>query len=89
MYAQGGESLEDIYVRMEKALRDIAEKHTEEAVVVVSHGDPMMLLKAKIKNLPLVLKSIRPNKYIENGEVFLIAGDSLETLKIESVFIPQ
>lgn len=83
------ETMEQVLERMYKFIGVVVKRHPGKNIVIVTHGDPIMILKAHMEGLPLTLQSIRPAKYIENGEVFLISGDTVEPLTIKSVFIPQ
>lgn len=69
-----GESIEDLLKRMESFITDVLRKHHSENIVVVSHGDPIMIVRAKYKGLSIVNESIRPgNKgYIKQGEYYLL-----------------
>lgn len=40
---EGDESLEQVYCRIGLALDEIVAKHAGQTVVVVSHGDPVLL----------------------------------------------
>lgn len=49
----GGENLEEIQKRMTHFWDEVA-KNTQENIIIVSHGDPLMALYQKIHQLPLV-----------------------------------
>lgn len=69
-----GETIEECLERMESFLAEILQKHKGKNIVVVSHGDPIMLMRAKYKGLPIVNESIRPGSkgYIKPGEHYLL-----------------
>jgi len=82
------ETMEQISDRMQNFIKELHKKTSHENVVIVTHGDPIMILKATIEGLPLALDPIRVAKYVDNGEVLLITGDVPEELAMKSVFIP-
>ena len=53
-YSLGQERKEDLLERMEKAIEKIRLKHTGKSVVVVSHGDPIMITVSKLLNKPFL-----------------------------------
>lgn len=67
-----GETIEDVAQRMKKFIARIIKKHKGKNIVVVTHGDPIMIVKAQIKRLPIEINSIRPIKgYIQPGEIYM------------------
>lgn len=60
----GGETLEDIKKRMIHMLQDIAKDHEDEDVIVVSHGDPIMITRSYYLYNKVDLVNIRGNDYI-------------------------
>lgn len=67
-----GETIEDIAKRMQKFIDRKIKKHKGKNIVVVTHGDPIMIVKAQIKGLPIEINSIRPIKgYIQPGEIYM------------------
>lgn len=68
-----GETIEDVARRMQKFIDEIKETHAGENIVAVTHGDPIMIIKAIIGGLPLEINSIRPintKGYIGHGEIY-------------------
>jgi broad specificity phosphatase PhoE len=61
---KGGESIHDIFDRMLQAIMEIHTKHTGKHVLVVSHADPIMILRAFYLGDPLKVTSIRGSYYI-------------------------
>lgn len=66
--AQGGESLEDIWKRMSSFFSEVVPLHDNEEIIVVSHGDPIMITAASYQGLPLRFESIRNSVYIETAQ---------------------
>lgn len=64
---EGGEKLSEIWQRMQAFLFDITVKHTGEEVVAVSHGDPIMIVRAKGNNKRLGLQHIRGKEYVPHA----------------------
>jgi broad specificity phosphatase PhoE len=66
-----GETIEDVEKRIKKFINEIKKKHVGKNVVVVTHGDPIMLAKTQAEGLPIEINSIRPAKgYIGHGEIY-------------------
>ncbi len=73
---------------MNKSLKTFLKNHKGKSVVAVSHGDPIMILKAFLNKLPLIISSIRPGKYLSHGEVTHIQHIDTRPITVKSVFIP-
>lgn len=76
----GGESIEEINARMKKFVSGILEKHYNSRVIIVSHGDPIMiylitLIEGKVKMLK------KRKDYIPKGSIFKLVFDENEKLK--------
>ena len=87
---EGNETFEAIAKRMIKFVATVKKQHPNQNVAVISHGDPLMILKTYVNKLPMTLDSIRPNDgtYIEYGEIFLLKINN-DQLLIEKVFTPK
>lgn len=83
------ETMEEIGERMEKVIKKIVKKHPGESVVLVSHGDPIMILEARLKNLPMEIASIRGIPYITHGEVVHILVKNDKETETKRLFIPE
>lgn len=73
--AKGGESLEDIWNRMNTFFTEKVKQHAGEEIAVVSHGDPIMITAARHAGKPLVVESIRGIAYVETAKGFQIIYD--------------
>lgn len=71
---RGQESVEAIGGRMLKFLRIIKRRHKGEKILVVSHGDPILILKAKTLSLDFTIQFKKAN-YIKTGEYFTLVCD--------------
>lgn len=69
-----GETIIEMLKRMESFIKDVLQKHQGKNIVAASHGDPIMVVRAKYKGLPIVNDSIRPGRkgYIKKGEYYLL-----------------
>ncbi|MDO8497372.1 MAG: histidine phosphatase family protein [bacterium] len=85
------ETIEQIKNRIFASIKEIAKKNEGKEVVVISHGDPIMIAKAYIENKPLTLDSIRPGKdmYVQYGEIQDIIISSTGTFTINKIFSPK
>lgn len=86
-----GETIEQAFDRLETFVHMIIKKHPGKKIVAVSHGDPIMMVKARIEGLPTENASLRPGEenYITQGEVYKVECDENLPLTITSVFKPQ
>lgn len=50
---EGGESIEDLYARVNEATEEIVSKHTGETIVIVTHATPIRVLKTRWLGLKL------------------------------------
>lgn len=85
------ETLVQISRRMEEFIGELIKQYTNKSIVTVSHGDPIMVLRATIDNLPLTLSSIGKGgkiKYIQHGEIYEITSDG-DNKTIKEVFKPS
>lgn len=66
-----GETIEQLSERMQKFITKIIKSHAGKNIVAVSHGDPIMIVKAHVEKLPIKIDSIRPvSGYIERGGMY-------------------
>ena len=68
-----GETMSGVSERMQKFIEEVTKKHKGENIVALTHGDPIMIVKAKRKKMPMKISSIRPIKgYIRPGEIYVV-----------------
>lgn len=86
-----GETIEDIAQRVKRFILRVIQNHPGERVVAVSHGDPIMIVKAMIEGLPIVNESLRPGKenYVHHGEIYLVESEEKKPLTLTKLFQPQ
>jgi len=71
------ETIEDVEQRMQEFADKIIKKYKGKNIVVVGHGDPIMIIKAQREGLPMEIDSIRPVKgYIQPGEIYMTEFNS-------------
>jgi broad specificity phosphatase PhoE len=85
--SQTDETIQQLANRMQDFVKYLTEKHPGEHIVVLSHGDPIMAIKAVIKQTPLDFFSFKTDHYIQHGEVYEIIADKDQS-SIKSVFKP-
>lgn len=69
---RGGERLSDIWKRMQHFLKEKVKKHQGQEIVVVSHGDPIMVSMIKHKGKRLTLNEIRTQDYVDTAKGFAL-----------------
>jgi len=70
-----GESLEDVWNRMNAFFTDITNVHKGQEIVVVSHGDPIMISMVKHRGKRLSLDTIRGEEYVDTGTGYQLFFD--------------
>jgi broad specificity phosphatase PhoE len=81
----GGEKLSDIWKRMQKAIYDIVKKHKGQEIVIVSHGDPLMVSMVKHKGRPLRLAEIRGEEYVQTAGGFRLVFDEFRAVEVDKL----
>lgn len=74
------ESIAMIFNRMNRALQRAAAEHPGQTTVLVSHADPIMVLRVGLQGQPLNFASIRAANYPEKGSVTqfeIVPGEAL------------
>lgn len=72
-----GETIQDVAKRMQKFIDEIKMKHPEENIVAITHGDPIMIVKAMMEGLPLIINSLRPIEgMIGHGKIYEVKLNS-------------
>ncbi len=87
VWQKNDDTMHSIRDRMSKVFKRLANKHHGQSVAVVSHGDPILILKAYINNLPMELATIRKEKYeLGHAEILKIEQIDNKLPTIKSVF---
>lgn len=69
--APGGETVEQVRIRVMAAVRDIAKQHINETIAIVSHGLALAILIARYQGRPIEeVWDLIP----QNGKLFFISG---------------
>jgi len=82
------ETIEQLARRMMKFLRYIYQTYPGKRIAAVSHGDPIMALKAEIKHHSYEFLPFKTDEYVQHGEVYEITSDENNKLSIKTVFKP-
>lgn len=83
------EDVKAIATRMINFVQKIAKQRQGQHIVIVTHGDPIMALRAAIKKLPLEFPSIRIGTYAKHAEVTQIEITETGQMHEKSIFIPD
>lgn len=81
----GGEKLSDVWKRMSHFFREKMLKHKGEEIVVVSHGDPVMISMIKHKGKRLSVSAIRSTPYVQTANGFRFEFDELGAVEVSSL----
>lgn len=81
------ETMKQILDRMLTFCHSIHIKLGNKKIIAVSHGDPLMILKAHIEGKPMCVESIRPGpeKYIQYGEIYWAAMENRAIKSLKSI----
>jgi broad specificity phosphatase PhoE len=83
------ETIKQIAARMQKFINRLVQTNPGKNIAVVSHGDPIVILKTAIQNKELSFHIFKTNEYIKHGEVYEITSDDKNNLSVKSVFTPK
>jgi len=83
----GGEKLSDIWKRMQTAIHDIVKRHKGQEVVVVSHGDPLMISMIKHQGRPLRIAEIRDVEYVQTAGGFRLVFEEFRATEVSKLDI--
>jgi len=81
----GGERLSDIWRRMSTVIREIVRKHKGQEIVVVSHGDPLMVTMIKHRGKRLKLAAIRGEEYVQTARGFRMVFEEFSVIEIDKL----
>jgi len=86
-----GDTIYGILSRMEHFITTVTTSYSGKNIVAVSHGDPIMILKAKVLGLPMINASLRPGPehYIQQGEVYQVVVSQNNIEACNSIFKPR
>lgn len=66
---ESDESMEDVWRRMSRFITRVARRHPGEALVAVSHADPITILRVGVLGLPLTAASLHSVVYADRASV--------------------
>ncbi len=83
------ESKEAVAERMERVLKYVCADHAGETVIVLSHGDPIALLRARLRNpaaqLPSITQMKQDSAYPIKGEAWCVTFDITGKITREAI----
>ncbi|MEK7572106.1 MAG: histidine phosphatase family protein [Patescibacteria group bacterium] len=85
---ENDETMEQIRDRMLLFLAEMDKKYPGQTIAVLSHGDPLMIVKAAIEKRPMNLAAIREGHYLSHGEVLKVTIDQGKR-SVTTVFVPE
>lgn len=71
----GQESYEEIAARMKRFLSMAVKKHHGKSILAVSHGDPILILKTELLNLPFTWEYKRDH-YLQPGQWITLTSEN-------------
>ncbi len=83
------ETAEDIRDRMRRWVRRTLVRHAGRDVAGVSHGDPLLILLADLRGLPLELSTFRPREYIPTASLFRLTFAEDGSLVDDEMLVPH
>lgn len=81
----GGEKLSDIWKRMNHFFGETVQKHAGQEIVVVTHGDPIMISYIKHQGKRLTLSEIRGADYVDTAKGFMLIFEETRILEISKL----
>jgi len=83
--AQGGERLSDVWRRMQHFLKETVKKHEGQEIIVVSHGDPIMVSQLKHQSKKLSMRAIRGEDYVQTARGFALVFEEYRPLEVSAL----
>ncbi len=78
-----GESFADIFERVNKLILRVIEKHHDKNIILVSHGDPIMIYTFTKKGHKITNKDLIDGKdYIPKAGIFELKFENLELINV-------
>jgi broad specificity phosphatase PhoE len=87
--ARDDESLHVIHARMSRWLNRMLRRHGGSEVLGVSHGDPILILTATLRGLPLTSECIFPRPYIPTGTLYEMGFDARGNCQDVRMLVPH
>ncbi len=81
----GGEKLSDIWKRINSFFKEAVQKHKGQAIVVVSHGDPVMISMVKHKGKRLTVDEIRGVEYVQTARGFQFVFEEYSAVEVNKL----
>ena len=81
----GGEKLSDVWKRINSFFKEAVQKHKGQAIVVVSHGDPVMISMVKHKGKRLTVDEIRGVEYVQTARGFQFVFEEYSAVEVNKL----
>jgi len=78
----GGETMSDIWKRMQRVIADTVKMHKGKEIVLVSHGDPIRITIVKHKGRPLRVGEIRQEELVATAHGYRFTFDEFRAVDI-------
>ncbi len=72
MVAESDESMEVVYERLSRFLQRLVVRHAGQSVVVVTHADPIAIMRLGLLHLPLTVSSLHATVYPARATINLV-----------------
>lgn len=81
-----GENFKDIFKRVNNLVMGVLIKHENKNVVLVSHGDPIMIYWHTMQNIPITNRDLLDSEdYIQTAGIFKFNFDKFNLLSTEKI----
>lgn len=82
-----GESIDEIFLRVDKLVKKVLKKHKDKNIIFVSHGDPIMIYVLRKKGIIIdgSLEIFEKNNYIPKAEIIRVKMKSEKVINIKSI----
>lgn len=82
-----GESIDEIFLRIDKLVKKVFKKHKNKNIILVSHGDPIMIYVLKQKGIKISgrLEDFEMNNYIPKAGIIKVDIKNKEVIDIKSI----
>jgi len=85
--SHGGEKIEDVHQRLERILKKVLTEGKDKTSIIVSHGDPLMLLILKVQNIFFDINRTLESQtnYIKKGGMIELEFDGVKFIKFKNL----
>jgi len=82
-----GESIDEIFLRIDKLVKKVLKKHKDKNIIFVSHGDPIMIYILRKKGIKISgkLEDFQNNNYIPKAGMIKLDFNKSELINIKTL----